>query len=217
MKSSSTIATQFVCAILLAACATRPTNPWQDKDYPGTLQPAASLPTDILWQQRVTATWGEDGQRGFDAAIQKQGDTLTVLGLSAIGSAGFAMILRGTTIELKNDTAQDLPFPPRFILLDVQRTFYPWLPAPPPADGTREGTVAGERVTETFRAGRLVERRFARLDAQPAGDITVTYDWGETPADHQAPRHTVLHNAWFGYRLTIDTHAETRLPPPVPQ
>ncbi|HEU4418453.1 MAG TPA: hypothetical protein VFT55_05910, partial [Planctomycetota bacterium] len=83
-------------ALLLAACSSSAAHRWREEDYPGTLQPAAALATDMFLQQRVTATWGEDGQRGFDAAIQKQGDTLTVIGLSPVGSAGFAMILRGT-------------------------------------------------------------------------------------------------------------------------
>jgi hypothetical protein len=204
-------------SIALSGCASRPGSPWREQDYPGELQHAAALATDVLWQQRVTATWGEDGRRGFDAAIQKQGDVLTVLGLSPVGSAGFAMILRGAAIELRNDTEQELPFPPRFILLDVQRTFYPWLPGPPPADGTRAGTIPGERVTETYRGGRLVERRFERLDAMPAGVITITYAWADVPADRLAPPQTVLENGWFGYRLEIETHAETRLPPKGPQ
>jgi hypothetical protein len=203
----------FAGALLTAACASSAKHRWREEDYPGTLQPASTLATDMLLQQRVTATWGEDGQRGFDAAIQKQGDTLTVIGISPMGSVGFAMILRGTTVELRNDTMQDLPFPPRFILLDVQRTFYPWL-GPGPSDGTREGNVFGERVHETWSHGRLAERRFQRLDGQPKGDIVITYDWTDEPADRLAPRHTVLHNGWFGYRLSIDTHAESRLPPP---
>ena len=201
-------------ALLLAACASSAAHRWHEEDYPGTLQPAAALATDMLLQQRVTATWGEDGQRGFDAAIQKQGDTLTVIGLSPVGSAGFAMIMRGSMVELRNDTDQDLPFPARFIMLDVQRTFYPWLGGPPTSDGAREGNVFDEHVQETWSHGRLVERRFQRLDAKPVGDIAITYDWTDARADQLVPRHIVLHNGWFGYRLTIDTHAESRLPPP---
>jgi hypothetical protein len=202
---------QIAGALLCCACASSSPR-WREQDYPGTLQPAGALATDMLLQQRVTATWGEDGQRGFDAAIQKQGDTLTVIGLSPVGSVGFSMVLHGTVVELENDTDQDLPFPPRFILLDVQRTFYPWL-GPGPSDGTREGDVFGEHVHETWSRGRLVERTFERLDGQPKGVITITYDWTDAPADRLAPRHTVLHNGWFGYRLAIDTHAESRLPP----
>ncbi len=201
--------------LLAAACATA-APAWTDMDYPGTLQPAATLPQDLLWQQRITATWGEDGQRGFDAAVQKQGETLTVLGLSPIGAVGFAMILRGTTIELQNQSEQELPFPPRFILLDVQRTFYPWLTPAVGSDGGRTGIVGDERVQEIWRDGRLLERRFTRLDGKPEGAITITYDWRDTEAQRIAPVRTVLDNGWFGYRLTVDTHTETRLPAATP-
>lgn len=198
-----------------AACTTAPRTPFADTDYPGTLQPAGTLPADVVWQQRVTATWGltrgNGGERGFDAAIQKQGDTLTVLGLSPMGSVGFALLLRGTAVEVRNDSGEDLPFPARFVLLDVQRTFYPWL-GEPITEGNRLGRVAGEEIFEKWRRGRLVERTFRRLDDQPAGTITVRYEWGDTGAERTAPRRTVLHNAWFDYRLTVDTHGETLLP-----
>ncbi len=199
---------------LLAACATPRGPVFADRDYPGTLLPATAFAVDLLWQQRITATWGEQGQRGFDAAVQKDGDVLTVLGLSPVGAVGFAILLRGTTVELQNQSGEELPFPPRFVLLDVQRTFYPWLAGPaPPADGERDGVVGDERVHEVFRGGRLHERRFTRLDAQPPGVITIRYDWTDTDPTWLAPRRTVLENGWFGYRLLVDTHVETRLDP----
>lgn len=196
-----------------AACATRGPA-WEQMDYPGTLLSPTALAPDVLWQQRITAHWGEHDQRGFDAAVQKQGDVLTVLGLSPVGSIGFAMILRGSTIELQNQAEQELPFPPRFILLDVQRTFYPWLEPAVAPDGGRTGIVGDERVQELWRDGRLLQRRFTRIDGEPAGAITITYDWRDTAAQSLAPRHTVLDNGWFGYRLVVDTHTETALPAP---
>lgn len=205
-----------LCSALLAlaGCTAAPQRPdWADRDYPGTLLPADALPHDLLWQQRVTAFWGEDGQRGFDAAVQKAGDLLTVLGLSPVGHVGFAILLRGEQVELKNQSDEMLPFPPRFVLIDVQRTFYPWL-GPAPADGERQGAIGGERVRELWRDGRLQQRSFERLDGEPAGVITITYEWDGTDPTWAAPRRTVLDNGWFGYRLVVDTHAETRLPPP---
>ncbi|MBL9079721.1 MAG: DUF3261 domain-containing protein [Planctomycetes bacterium] len=209
-----TLSVLLAAAAALAACVAPRGPAFADRDYPGTLLPAGTFATDLLWQQRITATWGEGAQRGFDAAVQKQAAVLTVLGLSPAGYAGFVILLRGTDVELQNQAGEDLPFPPRFVLLDVQRTFYPWLPMPTPRDGEREGVVAGERVRERWADGRLQQRRFERLDATPPGTITITYDWTGTEPSWQAPRHVVLDNGWFGYRLTVDTHAETRLPPP---
>lgn len=200
----------------LAGCAAHRGVPFADADYPGTLQPAAALPDDVLWQQRVTAAWGltrgERGERGFDAAIQKQRDTLTVLGMSPMGSVGFALILRDTLVEVRNDAGEELPFPARFVLLDVQRTFYPWLGAPL-SHGNRLGKRDGEEIFETWRDGRLRQRTFRRLDGVPAGSITIHYEWADDDG-RRAPRRTVLANEWFDYRLTIDTHAETKLDAP---
>lgn len=197
---------------LFAACRTAPPPPrLADADYPGRLLPPTALSHDVLWQQRVTAHWGENEQRGFDAAVQKQGDTLSVLGLSPMGSVGFAIRLRGEAIDLQNQTDLEMPFPPRFVLLDVQRTFFPWLDAAPGSlDGMRSAIVGDEQVTETWRDGRLQQRCFERIDGRPAGVITITYTWGTS--GQLAPSHIDLDNGWLGYRLTIDTLVERLLP-----
>lgn len=198
-----------------SACAVSTHVPFHDADYPGTLQPARAMREDVVWQQRVTAAWGvqrgNGGSRGFDAAIQKQGEVLTVLGMSPMGSVGFTLLLRECAIEVRNDSGEELPFPARFVLLDVQRTFYPWL-GEPLGDGSREATVGDERIAETWRGGHIVERSFRRIDGVPAGRIVVAYGWTQDDEGRLAPHRTVLHNEWFDYTLTIDTHAETRLP-----
>lgn len=199
-----------LAAGLLAACAAPQRRTFTDADYPGTLLAPAALGVELVWQQRVTAHWGDGEQRGFDAAIQRQGDTLTVIGLSPLGQPGFVVTLQDGQVALTNQTDMEVPFPPRFVLLDVQRTFWPWLAGP--TGGEREAVVAGERVRERHVGGRLVERTFTRLDGQPAGTITVTYDWTDTGPGRIAPKRATLANGWFGYRLVIDTHAETSLP-----
>lgn len=195
---------------LLAAChASPPPSALRDVDYPGVLRRPEALPHDLVWQQRVTAIWGEGRQRGFDAAVQKRDRVLTVLGLSPMGSVGFAIVLRGDAVELQNQSHEELPFPPRFILLDVQRALYPWLPGPPPADGERQAEVDGEVVHERWAGGRLQQRTFRRVAGGPEGSITVAYEWQH--ADWIGPSRVVLDNGWFGYRLVVETHAETVL------
>jgi hypothetical protein len=100
------------------------------------------------------------------------------------------------------------------MLLDVQRVYFPWLAedAATRGDGEYAGVVGEERVVESVRGGRLVERRFTRVDGRPAGTIAVRYEWGRD--DWHGPSRAVLENGWFGYGLAIDTLAETRLPPP---
>lgn len=179
--------------------------------YPGELRPASVLGADVVWRQSVDATWAE-GTEGFDAAVQIQRDTLLVLALSPIGQPGFILRLTGTDIAIENPSGMDFPIPARFVLLDVQRVFFPWFPsAEYLADGERSTEQFGERVTERWRDGRLVERRFARLDGVPAGEIRVTYTWGQD--DWMAPTRAVLENGWSGYQLEIRTYEETILAP----
>lgn len=201
----------LVLLALGSGCASTSARPsLTDADYPGVLRAPASLGVDLLWRQRVTARWGDGDRRGFDAVVQKRGDTLTVMGLSPLGALGFAIVQRGDALELieqmpASERPAGLPFPPRFILLDVQRALYPWLPerTGPRADGDHAGDVDGEHVVEVWSAGRLLERRFTRLDGAPAGTILVRYQGGLTLG--AMPPRLTLENGWFGYQLEVET------------
>jgi len=219
-----TQSTTMLCALLGTALAgscttTRPT--LNDLDYPGTLLAPTQLTTEAVWQQRVTATWQapdqEPQERGFDAALQRQGDVLTVIGLSPLGTVGFSIQQGEDGLDVVNNIEDELVIPPRFILLDVHRTFFPWnAPAWQPMQGAGKRTCkfGGEEIRETWRNSRLQERTFRRLDNQPPGLITVTYDWqkpdGSTP-NWAVPYRASLDNGWFGYKLSITTSSETRL------
>lgn len=171
--------------------------------YPGWLRSPAVLGHDFLWQQHVSITYDEH-TRSFDAALQKQGDTLTLVGLGPMGTPGFVITLQGDTISFENNTREELPFSPRYILLDVQRTFFPYLAA-----GQSTGTIEGETITEVHVDGRLSQRRFHRQSNEPQGEIVVDYEGWVDGAD--APRKATLHNGWFGYRLTVETVSQQRL------
>jgi hypothetical protein len=185
----------------------------RDSDYPGLIRSPTVLGADVLLQQRITASWSDDRERGFDAALQTMGEQLTLIGLSPMGSTAFVVLLRGTELEYRKQTAEELPFPPRFIIIDVQRVFFPWLARPGQSlpDGEHTGQVGEERILERIVDGHLVERRFSRLDGEPTGEIIVRYEWDRPAA--VAPSRAVLDNGWFGYRLTIETRTETLLTP----
>ena len=206
--------TIVAAALCMLACASRPARPPRlaDSDYPGLLRPASALGADVLWQQRVTASWGDDDSRSFDVAVQKLGDALTLIGISPLGTTGFVVALQGDAISQQLPPGQELPFPPRFLLLDVQRVLFPWLPGDV-ADGERAGVVGDERVEEVVAGGRVLERRFTRLDGRPRGTIVVRYRWNE--GDLTAPALAEMDNGWFGYRLSIRTLTETPLTPDV--
>ncbi|MFT7678622.1 MAG: hypothetical protein ACI8QC_002616 [Planctomycetota bacterium] len=171
-------------------------------EYPGVLRAANALELDVVWRQRVTAYWGEGESHGFDAVVQRFGDTLTILGMSPTGAVGFSIVLEDGEVALTNNMPDELPFPPRNVLLDVQRAFYPWL-----ASGQLAGQVDGEAITEVWTDGKLTRRTFVRLDGQPKGGLNIRYQWG--PEDWAIPAITHFDNGWFGYRLEIETQAET--------
>ena len=189
-------------ALVLTACGGASEHAGPPR-YPGTLRPANELGPDVMMRQQLEADWGDDRQ-GFEAVLQKQGDEMVLLGLGPHGGRAFLLEHRGGEIHFETFVDLDLPFPPRYVLLDVQRTFFPYLSTEPLPDGIHEGVVDGEKVTERWRDGRLVERRFERLDGDPEGVIRVDYGpglvFGQRP-----PQSITLDNGWFGYTLRVRT------------
>ena len=216
MNCSAPIA--LLCATLpLANAGCRSARPsvLAASDYPGTLRPPGALATQAVWQQRVTATWsdpdGNEQTRGFGAAVQRRGDSLTVVGLSPMGSVGFSIEQSPNGVEIENNIPEQMVLPPRFILLDVQRTFYPWIDATEvDAAGDRVIVRDGEQVLERWQDGRLTERSFTRNAGGPKGVIRIRYEWGRD--DWTFPTLATLDNGRVGDRLQIVTHNETRIP-----
>ena len=180
---------------LSAGCASRKPQATAP-DYPGELVDPATIPDDFLARQRVRATW-IDGEVEFDAVLQKQGDALTMVGLTPFGTRAFTLAQKGREVSFTKEIDRDLPFPPRNILLDVQRALFP------------AGERAGEEVLERIEGGRLMERSFRRRDGKPAGQIVITYEGGMVGIE--PPRVLVLENGWFGYRLRVETESFQRL------
>jgi hypothetical protein len=169
----------------------------------------------------VTAQWGPDGERrGFDAALEMNGEKMLLLGLTPMGTKAFYIVQIVLEVELHNESGHPIPFAPRYVMLDIQRVLFPWFEAgsSAPLDGTRETTVpddrGGETVTERYLDGRLVERCFTRVVRPPEGEICVTYEGWEP--GRVAARRAVLSNGWYGYRLEVETPHETRIDPQPP-
>jgi hypothetical protein len=164
-----------------------------------------------LDRQKIVATYG-DRSSSFDAVLQKRGDELTLLGLTPFGSRAFVLRQRGTEVSFESFVPQTLPFPPRYILIDVERVFFQWIGADVAAapDGEREGVRAGEIVKERWKEGRLLRRTFQRVDGRPPGEIVVEYDGGMA-ADGTPPTHVAFRNGWYGYRLEIATESHETL------
>jgi hypothetical protein len=161
-----------------------------------------------MMEQEVTMTHAE-GQNTFRAILQKRGDELLLLGLAPHGGRAFVLTQRGVDVTFESFMPEELPFPPRYILHDIHRTWFQGAgSAAPDADGWREVQREGERVRERVGPEGVLERHFERLDGAPAGSIVVRYGAGlaeGAPSAVRPPDVTTFENGWFGYTGSVRT------------
>jgi hypothetical protein len=197
-----------------ASCAPHASTAPADRPYSGPLVAPSSLPGSFLDRQHIVATYG-DRSVTFDAVLQKRGGELTLLGLTPFGSRAFVLRQVGADVSFQSFVPQSLPFPPRYILIDVQRVFFAWA-EPPAADGGAPGgdrTVErdGEIESEHWEGGRLRRRVFRRADGRPPGEIAIDYLGEGMGLDGVPPARVTFVNGWYGYRLEIATSTHQRL------
>lgn len=193
----------FCVSLVLWACGhhTPQPNSGEVEPYPTVLAAPSTLGGDFAMEQEVTMTHAQ-GENSFRAVLQKQGDELVLVGLAPHGGRAFVLTQRGTEVSFESFMPRELPFPPEYILHDIHRAWF----KDAPGEG---GELDGERVTERVHDGRVLERRYERLDGRPEGAIVVTYEGGMAPGapvSAAPPERVVLDNQWFGYRATITTH-----------
>lgn len=169
------------------------------------LLPAKALPSDLFMQQRIEIEW-EGRSEGFDAAVQKRGDVLTLMGLGPFSTRAFTLVLEADgRVRFEQHIDRPLPFAPSHILADVQRVFYPWFEVPATCDACERSTRLDRLlVSEQYAGGRLHERRFRLLDHPERGEIVIRYRGHGEPLAN-VPREATVENGWFGYRLRVET------------
>lgn len=205
------VALSLACS-LSVACSSAP-RPVRSQplgaDYPWRLRDPSELEGNFMWEQRLTAQSSHSGG-SLRVAVQKRGNNLTVVGLTPFSTKAFVLTQDGQSIDFQSFTDRELPFPARFILIDIQRT---WLNlgngSTRPRTGVETFALDGETVRQTWQSGRLIERRFARQDGVPLGEVVIVYtDWQA----NGMPRLARVDNWWFGYRLDVETLAVRALP-----
>jgi hypothetical protein len=195
---------RVVLALVFAGCAT-PKVP--EAEYPCVLHPPRELTPDFAVEQHITVT--KDARRGeIDGVLQKRGDELLIVGFGPMRVRAFVLRQGDDEIHFEQSMGPSLPFPPRNVLVDVHRTFFKHLPDPP-SDGERSGRIDEEDVTEIWKSGALVERRYER-PAFRRGSVRVHYGPGCT-AERCEPATVTIVNEWFGYELAIVNARFTRL------
>jgi hypothetical protein len=198
----------FLCAAVglllpLAGCVHHETAPPPRGPAPPTaaeLPPPDAIPGAFAVRQKLTAT-SPKGGGSFEAVLQKQPGTVTLVGLTPYGSRAFLLQQTKGDVQFTKYIPRDLPFAPTFLLLDIHRVLATWL-GPPPATGERSGQVGKETVHERWQDGKLIERTFTSTTTNPPGTITVTYaGYGTAPI----ATHISLKNARMDYRVDIET------------
>jgi hypothetical protein len=195
----------------VAACAppppTAPAAPV--RTYACVLRPLATLGPDFTARQHVEAS-GHGRSGGFEAVIQKKGDTLVLIGLVA-GVRAFVLKEEGDHISFDQSFGPKLPFPPEYAIIDVHRVYWKRLPRAADAapSGVVEGELDGEVVREVWSNGSLVERRFTR-PGEFEGAVRIAYGAG-CSATQCLPTSVRIDNEWFGYSVRIESREITLL------
>lgn len=184
-------------------------------DYPFVLHDPATLPHDFVVRQSLTVHARRDGQPvdgQFDAILQKQGDTLLIVGFGPMNVKAFTLEQRGDRIEFTQFFGPELPFSPRNVVVDVHRVYFHRLPPPaePGYSGVARGELDGETVEETWQGGELRRAVFTRPGSALRGAVSVELGPGCTPAACE-PASATLRNEWFGYTLEIANEGYERL------
>lgn len=204
----------MTCLLWLAACASSPgaaTTP-----APVVHEPLVDLHTvlfDFSWRQAITASFvdarGKPGSGHFEAVLQKQGATLTLVGLTSFGTRAFVAKQDGQSVTLEQGDAQRLPFPPRYVFVDINRCFFMNLAAAQPSDGWHDSSFADEGLRDLWRGGKLRERRLRKVNDDQDPGVVITYDPPFEPGGSPGAIH--LENRRRHYELDIRTLEAQRL------
>ena len=199
------LAVMGALATVEGGCAHQQTAPAKQGPAPPTaaeLPPPDSIPGTFTLRQKLTATSAK-GAGSFEAVLQKQPGTLTLVGLTPYGSRAFLLQQTRGDVSFTKYIPRDLPFAPTFLLLDIHRVLATWI-CPPLVTGDRSGQAGDETIHERWQDGKLIERTFTNAKAQPPGTITITYA-GYGASNGATATHITLRNARLDYRVDIET------------
>lgn len=161
---------------------------------------------DFVLQQKMTAHF-KGRVVSFTAVLQKQADRLTILGLTPMGTRAFLLEKTDQVLNFKNFIHQKLPFPPEFMLLDIQSIFSI---GEAQTDGVHQYKIDATEFLDHWTAGKLL-RREIRFQYQGREAINII-DYQEGYRQNEPPPHIVLKNGPFNYKLEIENKSYRTLP-----
>lgn len=207
---STSLHRPLLLALTAMLCVCRP-HATPEPSYPGELQHPRRFSTDFLLVQQLVFQRGEIEQ-SLQTALQHRGDTLTLIGLTPLGTRAFVLQQVGLEVSFTSSLPEDQEpsFPPHYILYDIQRTLLPVLDDRPLSDGEHRLELGDEVVRERWQNAHLLERRYQHRSYEPPGELTIVYGdggfiYGEEPGSIE------IDNGWLGYRLSLTTLSYRRL------
>lgn len=176
-------------------------------EYPYVLLDPKTITHDFAVRQNLkihAVVKGEAHDGEFDAVLQKQADSLVIVGFGPMNVKAFTLKQTADQIKFEQYMGPKLPFSPRNVVVDVQRVFFKHLPPPAGSDpkfsGEVKGELDGETVDETWKDGEL--RAVASVRQGMKGTIRIDLGPGCT-ATRCEPENATLRNEWFDYTLAI--------------
>ena len=152
----------------------------------GPLVTPAALNADHTSNQIVRGAFGAR-EMTVNCVLTVRGQTLTIVGLTAMGVRAFTIRYDGQTVQVENDLPVPAQLTPERLLADVELVYWPF-------DALRAAfDKVGLKLTEPFARTRRL-RRGNRLIAE------VHYG-----GDDPWRGHTWLANLEYGYTLNIES------------
>lgn len=173
---------------------------------PESLVNMSDVPWNFEWRQTIEADYPNPKQAGvreratIEVVLQKQGNVLTMVGLTPMGTRAFVARQEGVTVTCDSEPNK-LPFPPALVFLDVNRSLFVGISTTALADGWHTQRSHGADIKDLWQGGLLIEREL--FDPHFNSKLSIRYNPGYKT--EMAPGRLVLTNHRFGYRLTITT------------
>ena len=139
----------------------------------------------------------------LESVIQKNCDSLDVVGLGPLNIRIFTLRQIGRGIDYEPENLDDWPVSPLQILNDIHRIYFYPLMTPAIQDSVQETQVGDVYVSEMWRSGRLRQRILSRPEGQ--GAMRIRIDYLDGLVRDEAPGVVTLVDELREYRLEVET------------
>lgn len=193
--------------VFLCSCGGPQKPAWDPPGQPQGLVNMADVPWNFEWRQTIEAEYPNPKQpnahetNSLEVVLQKQGNILTMVGLTPLGTRAFVARQEGVNVITEGPHNDALPFPPALVFLDVNRSLFVGINTTSLPDGWHTQQSHGAQIKDLWKGGLLVQRELS----DPVQNTTLRIHYSPGYKGGLAPATVTLMNTRFRYRLTITT------------